>query len=382
MTVAAKGIYEELGVRRVINAWGTKTVLGGSRMPPAVVEAMADAARSFVTLRELQERAGARIAELVGVEAAMVSSGAAGGILLAVAACIAGTDPAKVRRLPRVEGKSEVVVGREEPNYIYQAAEAGGAQLVHVGAPDRLDADDVAAAITDRTAAVFLVVYMLDARYGRGAATATIPSVARIARARGVPLIVDAAGELPPTSNFRRFLDEGADLVVFSGGKALRGPQASGVVVGRRDLIAACHANNNPHSAIGRPCKVGKEEIAGLVRAVQLYVARDEAAEMASWQERMRALAAGLAGLPGVETEVAPQREHNRPAIVPGCFVTVDEARIGASKAALVERLAASEPPIAVGTFPRGLLLNPIELDPSEDALVAERIRAVLSPAR
>jgi L-seryl-tRNA(Ser) seleniumtransferase len=228
MSIAASGIYEELGVRRVINAAGTKTVLGGSRMPQPVIDAMVDAARAFVTMRELQEKAGQRIAELVGVEAAMVSSGAAGGILLSVAACIAGTDPEKIRRLPHLEDRNEVVVGQEEPNYIYQAAEAAGGRLVHVGARDRLDVDDFAAAIGDRTAAVFLVVYMLDRRRGRGAATATVPAMARLARARGVPVVVDAAGELPPTRNFRRFLDEGVDLVVFSGGKASVDPRRAG----------------------------------------------------------------------------------------------------------------------------------------------------------
>jgi L-seryl-tRNA(Ser) seleniumtransferase len=379
MSIAASGIYEELGVRRVINAAGTKTVLGGSRMPQPVIDAMVDAARAFVTMRELQEKAGQRIAELVGVEAAMVSSGAAGGILLSVAACIAGTDPEKIRRLPHLEDRNEVVVGQEEPNYIYQAAEAAGGRLVHVGARDRLDVDDFAAAIGDRTAAVFLVVYMLDRRRGRGAATATVPAMARLARARGVPVVVDAAGELPPTRNFRRFLDEGVDLVVFSGGKAIRGPQASGIVVGRRNLIAACHANNNPHSAIGRPCKVGKEEIAGLVRAVELYVQRDEAAELAAWEDRMRRMAVALEGVPGVETEVGPQREHNRPAIVPGCFVHLDQTRLGLTKEQVVERLSAGDAPVAVATFPHGVLVNPIELAPDEDDLVAARLRAVLS---
>lgn len=381
MSVAARGIYEELGVRRVINAAGTKTVLGGSRMPWPVIEAMNDAARAFVTLRELQEKAGQRIAELVGVEAAVVSSGAAGGILLSVAACIAGTDPEKIRRLPSSSARHEVVVAREEPNYIYQAAEAAGGRLVHVGTRDRLGVDDFAAALGEHTAAVFLVVYMLDRRRGRGAATATVPDVARVAHARGVPVIVDAAGELPPTGNFRRFLEEGADLVVFSGGKAIRGPQATGIVVGRRDLVAACHANNNPNSAIGRPCKVGKEEIAGLVRAVELYVQRDEAAELGGWEARMLQLAAAIRGIPGVDSGVGPQREHNRPAIVPGCFVRLDQARIGLTKEQVVQRLSDGDPSIAVSTFPHGVLINPIELAPEEDDIVATRLRAVLSAA-
>jgi uncharacterized pyridoxal phosphate-dependent enzyme len=379
VSVAASGIYEQLGVRRVINAAGTKTVLGGSLMPQPVIDAMADAARSFVRLRDLQEKAGQRIADLVGVEAAVVSSGAAGGILLATAACVAGTDPRKIADLPNVADRNEVVVAEEGQNYIYQAAAAAGGRLVQVGGPDHLGADDFAGAIGDRTAAVLLVVYMLDRRRGRGAAGATVAAVAEVARSRGVPLIVDAAGELPPTSNFRRFLQEGADLVVFSGGKALRGPQCSGVVVGRPDLIEACHANGNPNSAIGRSCKVGKEEIAGLVRAVEMYVRRDEAAEMSRWQERMERMAAGLADLPGVEAEAAPQREWNRPSIVPGCFVRIDDARARLTAAEVVEQLDAGDPPIVVSTYPQGLLVNPIELSPDDDEIVGARLRALLS---
>jgi L-seryl-tRNA(Ser) seleniumtransferase len=365
----------------VINAWGSVTIYGGSLMPPEVVQAMVEAAANYVPLVTLQQRAGERIAELAGVEAALVSAGAAGGITLAVAGCLTGADPARIQLLPDASSMpNEVIVltgGR--PNYMYQAAEAGGARLVHVGTAERLAADDVAAAIGPRTAAVLLVVAMLDRLPGRAPeVTTTLAEVAAVTRPAGVPLLVDAAAELPPTANLRAFLAAGADVVIFSGGKGLRGPQASGLVLGRRDLIAAAAANNNPHSAVGRPQKVGKEEIAGLVRAVELFVARDEAAEQRQWTAMAEHVAAALQGLPGVRATVERSGTYARPPITPVCVARLDEAA-GLTPAAVREQLLAGEPSIAVGGNADSLVVNPLPLTPGQEAIVAERLRAVLA---
>jgi len=376
------GIYDELGVRPLVNAMGTVTILGGSLMPEPVLEAMADAARSFVTLRELQDRAGARIAELAGVEAALVSSGAAGGITLAAAACITGQDWDRVYRLPDTTGmKNEIVVVRSDrPNYMYQAAEHVGARLVHVGAAERVTPEDFAEAIGPRTAAVLLVVASLDRlRADSTRVTATVESVAAVAHRAGVPVLVDAAAELPPTASFQAFLRMGADVAIFSGGKALRGPQGTGLVLGRRDIIQAAAMNNNPNSAIGRPMKVGKEEIAGLVRAVELFVQRDEEAELRGYEATSGRVAAALAGLPGIRAEVVASGLYARPPITPVCLVHLDEAVVGLSRDEAARRLLGSEPAVAVGKFPGGLIANPMTLLPGEEEVVARQLLRVLS---
>ena len=273
-----------------------------------------------------------------------------------------------------------IVVSGGRPNYMYQAAEAVGARLVHVGSAERVTPADFAAAIGPRTAAVLLIVATLDHQRARSAAvTATVETVAAVTRAAGVPLVVDAAAELPPADNLRAFLRQGADLVIFSGGKGIRGPQVSGLVLGRGDLVAAAAANNNPHSAIGRPLKVGKEEIAGLVRAVELFVARDEAAELAAWRAMAEHVAAALADLPGVRCTVGPDGRYCRPPVVPICLVHLDPTAGRPTPAEAAQRLFDGEPSIGVGRFDGGLVVNPIALAAGQERVVADSLRRLLS---
>src|ERR671910_1127781 len=292
------GIYEELGLRTVINASGTLTRLGGSRMAPEVLAAMADAAASFVPIDDLQARAGEIIAEVTGAEAGYVVSGAAAGLSLGVAACVAGMDVAAMDRLPDTSGlKDEVVVQRGHRNAYDHAIRAVGVSMVEVGylgypGAGGVQPWQIAAAITERTAAVACPI--LDTP-----GTVPLPVVCQIAHERGLPVIVDAAAELPPAENLRRFISEGADLVVFSGGKAIGGPQASGILVGRRDLIQSAALQQLDHdtyfeqwnpppslfdkssligfpaSGVGRVAKCGKEEIVGLLTALRLFLAED-----------------------------------------------------------------------------------------------------------
>ncbi|MGI8476012.1 MAG: aminotransferase class V-fold PLP-dependent enzyme, partial [Thermomicrobiales bacterium] len=232
------GLYHDLGVRTVINASGTLTRLGGSRMSSEVLAAMVEAAASFVHIDELQARAGEVVAEVTGAEAGYVTSGASAALALGAAACVAGMDVGKMDRLPDTTGmRSEIVVQRGHRNSYDHAIRSVGVTFVEVGylgfpgaggtLPWQLDE-----AITERTAAVACPI--LDTP-----GTLTLPEVAEIAHAKGVPVLVDAAAELPPRENLRRFLREGADLVAFSGGKAIGGPQASGILAGRADLIAS-----------------------------------------------------------------------------------------------------------------------------------------------
>jgi len=268
-------VYAELGVRRLINASGPVTALGGTLMPPEVVEAMAAASHSFVDMHELHRAAGRRIAELVGVEAAHVCSGAAAGIVLMAAACMTGTDADKIAQLPDTNGlRNKFLIHDAHRNSFDRSVALAGGRLVSV----RADADELERAIGDGVAGV----YWTAGRFIRGECL-PLARVSEIAHSMKVPVIVDAAAQVPPPENLSRFIEEGADLVTFSGGKAIRGPQSTGLILGDPELVEACRLNDNPHNAIGRPMKASKEDIVGLVKAVELYVAKDRAAEMAQW---------------------------------------------------------------------------------------------------
>jgi uncharacterized pyridoxal phosphate-dependent enzyme len=271
--------FESLGVQPLINAQGHITTLGGSLMPAPVVEAMARASRSFVQLNELHTKAGEHIARLVGAPAAFVCNGAASGMFLSGAAVLSGGDTERARALPDTSGRpSEFVISQVEGWHetIGQGFVMAGGKLVKVGtASTNPTAADYAAAITAQTAAVV---------FFKGTQTLEdLSAVVAAAHARGVPVIVDCAAQLPPKSNLTSVLASGADLAVFSGGKGFMGPQASGLVIGSPEMVAACRACSAPNGGPGRAQKVGKEEIMGLVAAVELFVATDEAEVYAEW---------------------------------------------------------------------------------------------------
>lgn len=274
-------IYSELGVKRIINCATTYTRLGGSIMAPEVAQAMADAAPAFVDILSLVEAVGARLAALTNNEAAYVSNGAAAGLSLATAACIAGEDPALVARIPNdLEGlKSEVVVHRMHRIWYDQAVRNTGAKLIEIGHSYETQAWELDAAINERTAAV---LYLAGGHLRRN--TLPLEYVIERAHARGVKVIVDAAAQVPPVSNLWRFTrDLGADVAIFSGGKNLCGPQNSGLVVGTEEMIRAIRFNGPPNQRFGRSLKVGKETMIGLLKAVERYVALDHDAIRDEW---------------------------------------------------------------------------------------------------
>lgn len=368
-------LYEDLGVAPVINAAATLTRLGGSRMPPPVVAAMAEAAEAFVDLPELQRRVGRRIAELTGNEAAYVTSGAAAGVVLAVAACIAGTDPEKVAAFPCLvgEGQAEVIIHRSQRNGYDYAARQTGAKMVEVGGA----AEDLREAITERTACV---LWFAGAHFAAGALP--LPEVVATERERGVPVLVDAAAQIPPVANLWRFTRElGADAAIFSGGKGLRGPQSSGLVLGSETIIEGCRANGNPNHSIGRPMKAGKEELAGLLAALEWSLAQDEAATIAGYEASVRRWIEGLDGIPGVTAERGYPSEAGQPhgrAIVrfgPPCPWTRDE---------VVQAMWEGTPCVAVSALPgdESIALNPQTLEPGEDEVVLAKLRRILGAGR
>ncbi len=393
------GIYADLGVRPVINASGTLTRLGGSRMAPEVLAAMAEAAAAFVHIDELQEQAGAVIAEITGAEAAYVVTGAAAGLTLGTAACVAGLDVAAMDRLPDLTGlKNEVIVQRGHRNAYDHAIRAVGVHLVEVGYLGYPGAGgtypwQIEAAISERTAAIACPI--LDTP-----GTVSLPEVCAIAHAHGLPVIVDAAAELPPRANLRRFPAEGADLVVFSGGKAIGGPQASGILAGRADLIASVALQHQdmdvrpqtwsrrewlasgrvggvPHQGFGRAMKVGREEIVGLVTALRRFAAGSDEADLARWQGLLAGIARELEGVPGLATRIHVPADKP----VPSLHLALLGDSNGERAYAVVNRLLAGEPAIAIDQSHAEhgrLAVTAQGLTADEAAIVARRLREEL----
>jgi L-seryl-tRNA(Ser) seleniumtransferase len=357
-----------------------KTRLGGSLMPPEVLDAMRAAAGAFVDLVELHRAAGARIAALIGSPAiadAAVVSGAAAGLTAATAACVAGADPGRIRLLPHLDwpdAKDHVVIQKSHVTGYAQAFRNAGPRLVEIGGPDGAGPDEFAAAIGDTTGAVAFCGGEVPGN-ARFPTRTTLVELCQIAHARGVPVIVDAAAELPPPENLRRFSELGADLVVFSGGKGLRGPQASGVVLGQRELVAACRLNQNPNASIGRPMKVGKEEICGLVMAVELYVARDHAADRRYWEDCTAVVLDAARGVEGLTAERIYART------IPQARLTVAGDVIGDTAAGIAARLRAGQPSICVSQAPNALVVNPHNIQPGEAEQIGARLREVFASA-
>jgi uncharacterized pyridoxal phosphate-dependent enzyme len=367
-------VYADLGMRRVVNAAATLTRLGGSLMPAPVIEAMIAASRSFVELPELQRRVGERLARLTRNEAAYVCSGAAAGLTLATAACVTGTDAARIARLPvDLDGlPNEVVVHRSQRNGYDFAVRQTGVRLVEIGFPGATQPWELRAAITDRTAAV---LYFAGANFERGALP--LATVIEIARERGVPVIVDGAAQIPPVSNLWTYTQMGAALAVFSGGKGLCGPQSSGLIVGRADLVEAVRLNGPPNQAIGRPMKVGKEEMVGLLAAVEWYLSLDEPALIQRYERQVARVVEAASKVPGVTARRDFPSEAGQP--MPRALLQFDAGALGFDRDEVVRRLGEGDPYVEVArSGSDGIWVNPQTLADGEEAIVIERLLAAL----
>jgi L-seryl-tRNA(Ser) seleniumtransferase len=372
------GIYQRLGVRPLLNARGTHTRLGGSLMAPEVLDAMREAASAFVVLEELQAVASALISRATGAEAGLVTSGAAAGLLLGTAACMTGTDHASIDRLPRAEGmpKNRAVMHRAHRNGYDHSVRAAGAVIVEVGYAHRTMPYQLEAALEDDQVAV--VVYLMSPWASRGALS--LVETCRIAHRYDVPVLVDGAATLPPADNLRRFVADGADLVVFSGGKGINGPQASGVLAGRADLIQAAALNGSPNHGVGRAAKAAKEDIVGLIVALERYLHRDHAADVARWQSQTEHVANALRGLPGVETRC---RHDSTEYLLPQLEIAFD-ASLGVDVHSLVQALEEGDPrlfvlePTGPSATPNSMIVNPHPLQAGEERIVAEVLGAAL----
>jgi len=370
---ARSSVYEALGLKRVINATGTVTMLGGSLMPPEVVAAWADAAKHFVNLLELQDRVGERIAKLIGVEAAMVTTGAAGALLLGTAAAVTRGDPRFIKRLPDTEGmKNEVLLQKAHHSCYDNQLTDVGVRLIDVET-----AADVKRAIGAKTALLFFMnVAEADGKIRRA-------EWVELARRHKVPALLDAAADVPPVERLSEYSKLGFDLVAFSGGKAMRGPNDTGLLLGRKDLIEAAKRNANPHcGTIGRMMKVSKEDMVALLAAVERFVRLDHKAEWREWERRLGLIEEALKDIPTVRCEriVPPIANH-----VPHLLIFWDEKRVKVTRERLTKDLAEGDPPIQIGrvsgTGDKGILISVFVLQNGEDRIIADRLREVLQKA-
>jgi L-seryl-tRNA(Ser) seleniumtransferase len=316
---------------------------------------------------------------MLGAEAALVTAGASAGLILQAAACIAGADPAKIRRLPDSHGmRNEIVIQRAHRFAYDQAYRVAGGVLVEIGLARRTQPDELEAALTERTAAVAHLVAPFTSPPG----TLAVEQVIAIAHARGVPVIVDAASMLPPRENLTKHLRLGADLVSLSGGKGIRGPQSTGILAGRRDLVRAATLNSSPNQAVGRAAKTSKEEIVGLLVALELFLAEDEAAEMKRYRDLCTAIVEAVVDLPGLRA-VVEQDPVNR--VLPHAVIYFTPEWTGPSGSAVRFQLTLGDPPIYVkqgadqGGYFDEIAIDPFNLQPGDEVIIASRLREELT---
>ncbi len=379
---SGENIYTKIAVRPFINARGTWTYLSGSLELPEVRAAKQEAAKHFVDIFELQHAASRRLAELSGAEAGMVTSGAAGAMASATAACMAGTDPAKIWQLPDTTGMKHEVIMFGGRSAFDSAIRLTGAKLVITHNHDELQS-----AINPDTAMI----------YTTALGDRLVKAVA-IAKAANVPLLLDDAAGIPPIENLRKYAEMKIDLFCFSGGKGLAGPQCSGILLGRKDLIEAAMANTSPwEGAICRPMKVGKEEVMGCLAAVEAWTKMDLNALNQQWNQRVKRIAALVETVPGVSTEIKIPEDGNR---YPTLTVKWDEEKWNLSVADCDRELRAGNPRIEVLTManpslvpavverspksPRHNVLQIVSMtmQPGEDLIVGRRLREILNNAR
>ena len=370
-----RSIYRAIGVEPIINCRGTFTIIGGSVERPETLAAYKEASRHFVQYDELAEGVGRRLAEITGAEWGLVSDGCAAGLKHVTAACVTGGNPEKLIRIPNLTGfaKTQVIVPGFARNAYDHALRNIGVELVTVDTPAQL-----AAAINPKTALIYTVTGW---RAERDDAL-TLEAIVTIARPAGVPVLVDAAAEnltIPCVH-----LEAGADVVVYSGGKAICGPQGAGLVLGRKDILMAAWQASAPHHGPGRDNKVGREEMLGLLAAVEAWVVRDHAAEWRSWLARLDLIAQRARQVHGVETAVEqPVGLNNR---APTLVISWDSAALRITGEQVAEDFARKQPRIAVGNGDSAdraaIRITPSQMQPGNAEVVAERIYRILNESR
>jgi L-seryl-tRNA(Ser) seleniumtransferase len=366
-----RDVIHELGVRTFINAAGTYTMLTASLMPSEVMEAMQEASKHYVHLNELQDAVGKRIAELVGCEAAMVTSGAAGALTVGTAACITGKDPDKIRRIPDLTGmKSEVIIQKQHRYGYDHAVRAVGVRMVEVET-----AAEFERAVNERTA---MALFFNDAD-PRG--QIKLEEFVALCKKHGIPSFNDAAADVPPVENLSKYTKMGFDLVTFSGGKGIRGPQSAGLLLGRRDLIEAARLNTSPYSdSIARGMKVNKEEMVGMLVALELYLKKDHAAEAREWDRRVEVISREAKKVKTVTTEVRLPLIANH---TPHLRILWDQSVVKITPPEVMKQLREGSPSIEACpmTNKEALVFTVWMMQKGDAEIVGRRVREILARA-
>lgn len=366
---AKRDLFKELGVTPVINASVTMTFLSGSLMMPEVLEAINATSHDFANMFDLQDKVGAKIAEMLHCEAAMVTSGAACAMLLGTAAAITGTDEKKIKALPNYLGERPEVIMQKTHRYLFdQAITTTGAKIVEVEGPAEMEK----AFNANTVMALFF--------NAADKSSVTHEDFIALCKKHKVPSFVDAAADVPPVENLYRFQKLGYDLVTFSGGKMIRGPQSAGLLFGRKDLIEAAKLNHSPHEApIGRPMKVNKEEMFGMYAALKSYLERDHKKEWADWMARTKRIGSILEKVPTVTTETkVPEGQAN---IFPSLHVQWDQAKIKTTAREVVEALRSGTPSIVANGHGPVLTIGVVLLRADQVDVVAKRVKEILEKA-
>ncbi len=362
--------YDELGVGTVINCEGTMTMLGGSILRPELEAVMAMAGRHFVSIPELEVAAGKRISEMLKLPdgySAIVTSGAAAAIQSGLAGILTGDNENLIRQLPDLTGmKSEVIIQKSHRNPFDHQLRNTGIKLIEVETRD-----DLRQAVSDRTAMMHF------SNFANASGQIKVDEWVRLGKQLNIPCMNDAAADTPPVSHLWDYAYMGYDLITFSGGKVMRGPQCAGLLIGRKDLVGYALLNNSPHEdTIGRSQKVGKEEIIGMIKAIEIYLKEDHDALSREWQARLERISQQITKIPGVSTEFFTPDIANH---VPHMQITWD-SRIALDPKDASKMLRASKPAIAIGGGEDrpGLIMCSFMLQPGEDKIVAERLSQTL----
>jgi L-seryl-tRNA(Ser) seleniumtransferase len=388
--------YKKYGLRRVINAATCLTRLGGSIALPEVFDAMKDASKSFVQIPELQAWAGKKIAEATGAEAGLPSSGANNALMLASAACMMkGTELEEynpleletwshiILRLPaHTEGlRTEFIVQKNNRNIYDHAVECAGGRLIEAGTMEGTTEKELEEAFNPKKTAAYY--------YTVRSAKSSLPldTVVEVAHSHGVPVIVDAAAELPPRIKLTQYIEKGADLVIFSGGKHIGGPNNSGILAGRRDLVKLAHLQAYSFHGVGRASKMSRETIVGLIKALELYLEKDEELYSNRWKDEVNHMIKQLGDIPGVRTGLTHHKTvEEETSMAPLCYLELDEEIVSINGMDLVRKLRDGEPSIETLFEPRFLLeqyegkvtLNPQYMLEGDADLVIARIKEIL----
>jgi L-seryl-tRNA(Ser) seleniumtransferase len=382
---ARKSVYDALGIKPVINAQGSVTVLGGSVMPPEVVAAWVDAAKHFVPIVDLQKKAAARIAELLHVEAALITTGAAGAILLGTAAAVTRGKREYIQRIPDTTGmKNEVILQKAHHSIYDHQMRDVGVKLVDANTPE-----EVERAVNERTAMMFFMNHSdPDGQIKR-------KEWVDLARRHKVPTLIDAAADVPPVERLAEYFNTGFDMIAVSGGKAMRGPNDTGLLLGRTEFIEAGIANTNPNASIGRMMKVSKEDMIAVLYAVERFAHLDPKAEWNEWLRKISVIEKAVKDIPTIKGEqVVPEIANH----VPHLHLSWDQERVKISGDEVGKQLRAGDPPIILGGVtgigrrggnarggPRrgsaGITISVLTLQDGEERIVAERVRAILKKA-